>query len=148
MNLASITELLDYLYRFTVTFIIVLCGSIVKKYLGNRTNEKISIGKIIAASFVTTIVIGAAGLSFKMDFAVFVLLALIGGIWSMNIASFIVSSKFWTVFIPKLLSSISNPITKSIAETMEENNKKKNNTSKKRKTTTRTKKQKSDKEED
>ena len=83
-----------------------------------------------------------------MDFAVFVLLALIGGIWSMNIASFIVSSKFWTVFIPKLLSSIANPITKSIAETMEENNKKKNNTSKKRKTTTRTKKQKSDKEED
>ena len=124
MEQFTFTLLLDYLYhRFAITFILTIFGAVIKVIMNNVGNrQRISIGKVLASTMFSTILMCAIGEVIPFAFAVYVLVCVVVGMWSMNIITLAMNSKFMTKFISKYLTNIAGPVAKSLSDALDDSN--------------------------
>lgn len=121
------TMLLDYLYnKFAVTFILSIIGVSIRVMVGNVNNRhRISIIKIVASTLFSTILMCAIGEYVEFIFSVYVLACVLMGMWSTKIISLASSSKFMGKVAKKLIKNIATPVTKTLADVLEDEEKEK-----------------------
>lgn len=124
MEQFTFTLLLDYLYhRFSVTFILTMFGVVIRILMSSvNYKQKVSIGKVLASTMFSTILMCAISELVAFAFTVYVLVCALAGMWSMKIVSLGLNSKFMTKVISKYLKFIAGPFAKSISDALEEEN--------------------------
>lgn len=124
MEQFTFTLLLDYIYhKFAITFILCMIGIVIRLLMKNvNVKQKIGIGKVIASTMFSTILMCAIGEWIDFEFTVYVLVCVIVGMWSMAIVQLVMDSKFMTKFLNKYLKSIAGPVAKSLSDALEEGN--------------------------
>ena len=124
MEQFTFTLLLDYIYhRFSVTFILTMLGVVIRILMSNVNHkEKVNIGKVLASTMFSTILMCAISELVAFAFTVYVLVCVLAGMWSMKIVSLGLNSKFMTKILSKYLKSIAGPVAKSISDALEEEN--------------------------
>lgn len=129
MDQLTFTLLLDYLYsKFAVTFILSIVGIVIRLVIKNvGTKQKVSIGRFIASAVFSTILLCALRNYVDIDFSVYVFLCIVVGMWSPNLVSVVLDSKFMGNLLKKYLKGISEPVAKSLSDALEEENKKDTN---------------------
>lgn len=126
MDPLELSTILSYIYRFTVTFVFVLIGALLREIVGNVNNRhKIKFKHVIASTALSGFLMCALWEYISTTFAVYVFGCVILGSCSMQLTKLVFSNKFATSFIPNLLRNIASPITKTIADTLEEDDDKK-----------------------
>lgn len=120
----TFTLLLDYIYhRFAITFILTMLGVVIRIMMSNvKSKKKVSIGKVLASTMFSTILMCAIGELVPFAFTVYVLICVIAGMWSMKIVTLGLDSKFMTTFMSKYLKNIAGPVVKSISDALDEKN--------------------------
>ena len=128
MDHLTFTLLLDYLYnRFAVT--LVLCS--IGVMLRNVTNDfsykrKVSLGKTVASSVFSTVLMCAVRDYIDIAFGIYVLICLLVGMWSTKLISLVADSKFMGKVTKRLLKNLANPVAEAVSDVLdEEENKKK-----------------------
>lgn len=126
MDQLTFTLLLDYLYsNFAVTFILSIIGVVIRLVVKNvGAKQRISIGRFVASAVFSTILLCALRNYVDIDFSVYVFLCIVVGMWSPNIVSVVLDSKFMTNLLKKYLKGVSEPIAKSLSDALEDENKK------------------------
>ena len=126
MDQLTFTLLLDYLYsNFAVTFILSIIGVVIRLVVKNvGAKQRISIGRFVASAVFSTILLCALRNYVDIDFSVYVFLCIVVGMWSPNIVSVVLDSKFMTSLLKKYLKGVSEPIAKSLSDALEDENKK------------------------
>lgn len=122
MDQLTFTLLLDYLYhKFAVTFVICIIGVMIK-VISNTigTGQKISIGKMIASTMFSTVLMCAIGEFVYINFSLYVLLSVVIGMWSNSIISFALNRKFMSKLLLKYFKKTIGPVAKTISEALEE----------------------------
>lgn len=122
MEQFTFTLLLDYIYnKFALTFLITILGVVIRTLMSNvSAKQKISIGKVLASTVFSTILMCAIRELIPFTFTVYVLVCVIVGMWSMKIVSLVMDSKFMTKFISKYLKSIAGPVAKSLSDALDD----------------------------
>lgn len=126
MDQLTFTLLLDYLYsNFAVTFILSIIGVVIRLVVKNvGAKQRISIGRFVSSAVFSTILLCALRNYVDIDFSVYVFLCIVVGMWSPNIVSVVLDSKFMTNLLKKYLKGVSEPIAKSLSDALEDENKK------------------------
>lgn len=126
MDQLTFTLLLDYLYsNFAVTFILSIIGVVIRLVVKNvGAKQRISIGRFVASAVFSTILLCALRNYVDIDFSVYVFLCIVVGMWSPNIVSVVLDSKFMANLLKKYLKGVSEPIAKSLSDALEDENKK------------------------
>ena len=126
MDQLTFTLLLDYLYsNFAVTFILSIIGVVIRLVVKNvGAKQRISIGSFVASAVFSTILLCALRNYVDIDFSVYVFLCIVVGMWSPNIVSVVLDSKFMANLLKKYLKGVSEPIAKSLSDALEDENKK------------------------
>lgn len=121
MEQFTFTLLLDYIYnKFALTFLIAILGVVIRTLMSNvSAKQKVSIGKVLASTVFSTILMCAIRELIPFTFTVYVLVCVIVGMWSMKIVSLVMDSKFMTKFISKYLKSIAGPVAKSLSDALD-----------------------------
>lgn len=124
MEQFTFTLLLDYIYnKFALTFLITILGVVIRTLMSNvSAKQKVSIGKVLASTVFSTILMCAIRELIPFTFTVYVLVCVIVGMWSMKIVSLVMDSKFMTKFISKYLKSIAGPVAKSLSDALDDEN--------------------------
>lgn len=122
MEQFTFTLLLDYIYnKFALTFLITILGVVIRTLMSNvSAKQKVSIGKVLASTVFSTILMCAIRELIPFTFTVYVLVCVIVGMWSMKIVSLVMDSKFMTKFISKYLKSIAGPVAKSLSDALDD----------------------------
>lgn len=122
MEQFTFTLLLDYIYnKFALTFLITILGVVIRTLMSNvSAKQKVSIGKVLASTVFSTILMCAIRELIPFTFTVYVLVCVIVGMWSMKIVSLVMDSKFMTKFISKYLTSIAGPVAKSLSDALDD----------------------------
>ena len=122
MEQFTFTLLLDYIYnKFALTFLITILGVVMRTLMSNvSAKQKVSIGKVLASTVFSTILMCAIRELISFTFTVYVLVCVIVGMWSMKIVSLVMDSKFMTKFISKYLKSIAGPVAKSLSDALDD----------------------------
>lgn len=120
----DIFNLLNYLYNdFAVSFVICLCGAIIKDVIDTYKNTtKIKIEKIIFSSIFIAVLLCAINGYINIEFNIYIFVCLLTGLWSENIIKIFTSSKIILIFLNKFLSNFADPLFKSISDTIDEYN--------------------------
>lgn len=118
MEQFTFTLLLDYLYhRFSITFIITMLGVVIRILMSNvNLHQKVSIGKVIASTMFSTVLMCAVSELVPFSFTVYVLVCVIAGMWSMKIVSLGLNSKFMSKVLSRYIKSIAEPIADALEE--------------------------------
>lgn len=126
MDQLTFTLLLDYLYsNFAVTFILSIIGVVIRLVVKNvGAKQRISIGRFVASAVFSTILLCALRNYVDIDFSVYVFLCIVVGMWSPNIVSVVLDSKFMANLLKKYLKGVFEPIAKSLSDALEDENKK------------------------
>lgn len=122
MEQFTFTLLLDYIYnKFALTFLITILGVVIRTLMSNvSAKQKVSIGKVLASTVFSTILMCAIRELIPFTFTVYVLVCVIVGMWSMKIVSLVMDSKFMTKFISRYLKSIAGPVAKSLSDALDD----------------------------
>lgn len=122
MEQFTFTLLLDYIYnKFALTFLITILGVVIRTLMSNvSAKQKVSIGKVLASTVFSTILMCAIRELIPFTFTVYVLVCVIVGMWSMKIVSLVMDSKFMTKFISKYLKNIAGPVAKSLSDALDD----------------------------
>lgn len=126
MDQISIALLLDYLYnKFAITFVFSLVGVSIRNItiIGKNTTARFKLKSLVATSIFSTVVLCAIGEYFKVSFSVYVLICILGGIWSSKMLQLVTDNKFMSKFLANLLKRISSPVTGALSDTLEPNKK-------------------------
>ena len=126
MEQPTFTLLLDYLYsKFAVTFILCIIGVVIR-IISTAVNNKqrVSRGKLIASTMFSTFLMCAIGEYIHINFSVYVFLCVVVGMWSTNIVSLALDSKFMSKVTLKCLNKVASPVAKSISEALDDDTKK------------------------
>ena len=117
-----ISDFLEYLYdKFAVTFILCIVGVFIKECIGNvRRNKKFNVKRILSSVIISSVIMCAISGNLSLNFEWYALVNILFGAWSNTIASFVLSSKFMTKYVPKFLRNIANPLAKTIADVLED----------------------------
>lgn len=136
MDQLTFTLLLDYIYnRFAVTLVLCSVGVVIKNIINDISSKrKVSIGKTVASSMFSTVLMCAVRDYIDIAFSAYVLICLIVGMWSTKIVSLVADSKFMGKVTKRLLKSIANPVADAVSDVLDEENK--NNDGKNNKPTT------------
>ena len=136
MDQLTFTLLLDYIYnRFAVTLVLCSVGVVIKNIINDISSKrKVSIGKTVASSMFSTVLMCAVRDYIDIAFSAYVLICLIVGMWSAKIVSLVADSKFMGKVTKRLLKSIANPVADAVSDVLDEENK--NNDGKNNKPTT------------
>lgn len=136
MDQLTFTLLLDYIYnRFAVTLVLCSVGVGIKNIINDFSyNRKVSIGKTVASSMFSTVLMCAVKDYIDIAFSVYVFTCVIVGMWGTKIISLVADSKFMGKVTARLLKSITNPVTDAVSNVLDEENK--NNDDKENKPTT------------
>ena len=122
MEQFTFTLLLDYIYnKFALPFLITILGVVIRTLMSNvSAKQKVSIGKVLASTVFSTILMCAIRELIPFTFTVYVLVCVIVGMWSMKIVNLVMDSKFMTKFISKYLKSIAGPVAKSLSDALDD----------------------------
>lgn len=136
MDQLTFTLLLDYIYnKFAVTLVLCSVGVVIRNIISDFScNRKVSIGKTVASSMFSTVLMCAVKDYIDIAFSIYVLACVIIGMWSTRIISLVADSKFMGKVTKRLLKSIANPVADAVSDVLDEENK--NNDGKNNKPTT------------
>lgn len=125
MDQLTFTLLLDYIYnRFAVTLVLCSVGVVIKNIINDISSKrKVSIGKTVASSMFSTVLMCAVRDYIDIAFSAYVLICLIVGMWSTKIVSLVADSKFMGKVTKRLLKSIANPVADAVSDVLDEENK-------------------------
>ena len=115
-------NLLNYLYNdFAVSFVICLCGSLIRDAIDTyKNNTKINIRILTVYSVFSTILLCAIRAYMNMDFNIYIFICILIGMWSNSIVNTFTNSKIVLLLLKKLLKNIKDPVAKAISDTTEE----------------------------
>lgn len=119
-------NLLNYLYNdFAVSFVICLCGSIIRDMLNSyKNNTKINIKKIIIYGKFSTILLCAVRAYIDIEFNIYIFICILAGMWSDSIVNFFTNSKIMLFLLNRILKNIDDPISKAVSDATDEISKK------------------------
>ena len=128
MDQLTFTLLLDYIYnRFAVTLVLCSIGVFIKNIINDISyKRKVSIGKTVASSMFSTVLMCAVKDYIGIAFSVYVLTCVIVGMWSTKIISLVVDSKFMGKVTKRLLKSIASPVADAVSDVLDEEENKNN----------------------
>lgn len=128
MDQLTFTLLLDYIYnRFAVTLVLCSIGVFIKNIINDISyKRKVSIGKTVASSMFSTVLMCAVKDYIDIAFSVYVLTCVIVGMWSTKIISLVADSKFMGKVTKRLLKSIANPVADAVSDVLDEEENKNN----------------------
>lgn len=115
-------NLLNYLYNdFTVSFVICLCGAIIKDVIDTYKNStKINIRQIILSTIFTTILLCAIRVYITIEFNIYILVCIVAGMWGDSILQAFTNSTIIITILKKILKSINDPLSNVISHTIDE----------------------------
>ena len=120
MEIITLELILLYLYNFTVSFLFCFIGNFARDLYETYKNiTPIRLGRIIISSAVSSILLVAIISYIKLSLPVYTALCLLTGIWSPILFSYIYDSKKLTYIIIGIFKNISSPVTKGVAEGVE-----------------------------
>lgn len=122
MDQLTFTLLLDYIYnRFAVTLVLCSVGVVIKNIINDISSKrKVSIGKTVASSMFSTVLMCAVRDYIDIAFSAYVLICLIVGMWSTKIVSLVADSKFMGKVTKRLLKSLANPVAEAVSDVLDE----------------------------
>lgn len=128
MDQLTFTLLLDYIYnRFAVTLVLCSVGVVIKNIINDISyKRKVSIGKTVASSMFSTVLMCAVKDYIDITFSVYVLTCVIVGMWSTKIISLVADSKFMGKVTKRLLKSIASPVADAVSDVLDEEENKNN----------------------
>ena len=128
MDQLTFTLLLDYIYnRFAVTLVLCSIGVFIKNIINDISyKRKVSIGKTVASSMFSTVLMCAVKDYIDIAFSVYVLICVIVGMWSTKIISLVADSKFMGKVTKRLLKSIASPVADAVSDVLDEEENKNN----------------------
>lgn len=118
-------NLLNYLYNdFAVTFVICLCGAIIKDTMDTYKNiNKINIKRVIFSTIFVTILLCAIRVLIDVKFNIYIFICVVAGMWGYIVLDAFSNAKFMLIFLKKIAKGSNSTLGNTISDVLEETEK-------------------------